>query len=110
MERRLRYRVVAELGRRLVLSTDLDDGIDSEEEDSDLENLDEDMDQTTLEETRVDTRKQSRNLSQKQKEPQVGRSTKVDTRQTTNTKIQTTVPRRRNASETKDPRSKLLSL
>ena len=31
--------------------------------------------------------------------------------QTTNTKIQTTVPRRReNASETKDPRSKLLSL
>jgi len=59
----------------------------------------------------VNTRKQRRKLSQKQKEPQLTRSTKVETRQTTNTKIQTTVPRRReNASETKDPRSKLLSL
>jgi len=42
--------------------------------------------QTTLEETRVDTRKQRRKPSQKQKEPQLARSTKVDTRQTTNTK------------------------
>ena len=42
--------------------------------------------QTTLEETRVDTRKQRRKPSQKQKEPQLPRSTKVDTRQTTNTK------------------------
>ena len=61
--------------------------------------------QTTFQETR----KQRRNLSQKQKEPQLARSIKVD-RQTTNTKIQTTMPRRENASETKDPRSKLLSL
>jgi len=42
--------------------------------------------QTTFRETKVDTRKQRRKPSQKKKEPQLPRSTKVDTRQTTNTK------------------------
>ena len=49
MERRLRlrYRSYLSWEEDSVLTTDLDDDIDSEEEDSDLENLDEDMELAT---------------------------------------------------------------
>mgnify|MGYP006446919935 CR=1 FL=1 len=59
--------------------------------------------QTNFEETKLDTIKQRRKPSQKQKEPQLPRNTKVDTRQTTNIKNRNDCARKRKCKRNKGP-------